>query len=284
MSRIQKEAPMKPFFVGKTFPIAPITTQTTALANDQLLPPSLPPLPPSPRARDISSRRKIHPPGPRRPDRQRGRSRARILPSYHHDDHHRRRRNRCPCKRMLHEAFARRQRLRWTQRPPRPPHRQHPRILFNNHLHHHHHHRCPYRRRCHRYTRGGSGRRRVKKPGYVPETPSVTGEAVGGRQGPLPGKEGDDRGSQESDRERRSLRWGKRAPMHRFVCATVPKVKVACRYNCRFSIAPTTTTTQPRSPRATTNFPGHRHRHHHHHHTAPPQSLTLHQMLCSQRT
>ena len=69
---------MKRFWVGKTFPIAPITTQTTALANDQLPfpmlpalppPPPLPPLPPlppvtpSPRARDISSRRKIHEPG-----------------------------------------------------------------------------------------------------------------------------------------------------------------------------------------------------------------------------
>ena len=63
---------MKRFLVGKTFPIAPITTQTTALANDQLPfpmltppppPPPLPPVPPSPRARDISSRRKIHAPG-----------------------------------------------------------------------------------------------------------------------------------------------------------------------------------------------------------------------------
>ena len=63
---------MKKFWVGKTFPIAPITTQTTALANDQLPfptlppPPPLPPLPPvtpSPRARDISSGRKIHAPG-----------------------------------------------------------------------------------------------------------------------------------------------------------------------------------------------------------------------------
>ena len=48
MSGMQKEAPMKPFLVGKTRPIAPITTQTTALANDQLLPPPLPPLPPLP--------------------------------------------------------------------------------------------------------------------------------------------------------------------------------------------------------------------------------------------
>ena len=53
--RLEKEAPMKRFFVGKTYPIAPITTPTTALANDQLpfpklpsppAPPSLPLLPP----------------------------------------------------------------------------------------------------------------------------------------------------------------------------------------------------------------------------------------------
>ena len=70
--RLEKEAPMKRFWVGKTFSIAPITTQTTALANDQLpfptlpLPPPLPPVPPvtpSPRTQDISSRRKIHAPG-----------------------------------------------------------------------------------------------------------------------------------------------------------------------------------------------------------------------------
>ena len=60
---------MKSFLVGKSFPIAPITTQTTALANDQLLPPPLPPLPPlpppppSPRARDIRSMA-IEPEGP----------------------------------------------------------------------------------------------------------------------------------------------------------------------------------------------------------------------------
>ena len=41
---------------------------------------------------------------------------------------------------------------------------------------------------------------RAKKEGYVPETPSVTGEAVGGRQGPLPVKEGDDRGSKAGER------------------------------------------------------------------------------------
>ena len=41
----------KIFLVGKSFPITPITTQTTTLANDQLPPP-----PPSPRAQDISSR------------------------------------------------------------------------------------------------------------------------------------------------------------------------------------------------------------------------------------
>ena len=79
--RLEKEAPTKRFLVGKTFPIAPITIQTTALANDQLpflllptlrppppLPPlaplpPLPPVPPSPRARGISSRRKNHAPG-----------------------------------------------------------------------------------------------------------------------------------------------------------------------------------------------------------------------------
>ena len=70
--RLKKEAPMKTLWVGKTFPIAPITTQTTALPNDLLPfpslppPPPLPPLPPvtpSPRAGDISSRRKIHAPG-----------------------------------------------------------------------------------------------------------------------------------------------------------------------------------------------------------------------------
>ena len=72
---LEMEAAMKTFLVGKTFPIAPMTTQTTALVNDQLPfpmlppPPPLPPLPPlppvpsSPRARDISSRRKIHSPG-----------------------------------------------------------------------------------------------------------------------------------------------------------------------------------------------------------------------------
>ena len=87
---------MKSFLVGKSFPIAPITTQTTALANDQLLfpmrppppappPPSpLPPLPavpPSPRARDIRTGRKIHPPGTRRPHRQRGRSQHESFPA-----------------------------------------------------------------------------------------------------------------------------------------------------------------------------------------------------------
>ena len=63
---------MKRFLVGKTFPIAPFTKQTTALANDQLLfpmlpppppPPPLPPVPPLLSARDVSSRRKIHAPG-----------------------------------------------------------------------------------------------------------------------------------------------------------------------------------------------------------------------------
>ena len=93
-----------------------------------------------------------------------------------------------------------------------PP--SHPRI-FNNHQHHP---SRPYRRRCHRYTRRGSGRRRAKKQGYVPETPSVTGEAVGGKQGPLPAKEGADRG-ESSRRPRggcggcgRRLGGGVRAP------------------------------------------------------------------------
>ena len=60
---------MESFLVGEAFPIAPITTQTTSLANDRLhFPlhppaPPLPPVPPSPSARDISSRRKIHAPG-----------------------------------------------------------------------------------------------------------------------------------------------------------------------------------------------------------------------------
>ena len=85
--RLEKVAPMKRSLVGKTFPTAPITTKTTARANDQLpfrmlptlppptpfpplqlvpllppLPPHLllPPVPPSPRAREISSRQKIH--------------------------------------------------------------------------------------------------------------------------------------------------------------------------------------------------------------------------------
>ena len=55
--RLEKEALMESILVGKTFPIAPITKQTTALANDQLPflmlptlqpPPPLPPLPPLP--------------------------------------------------------------------------------------------------------------------------------------------------------------------------------------------------------------------------------------------
>ena len=86
--RLEKESPMKSLFLGKTFPITPVTTQTTALANDQLLPPplpSLPPLPPpppSPRVQDISSRREIHPPGPLHPDHHRGHRQAGILPGY----------------------------------------------------------------------------------------------------------------------------------------------------------------------------------------------------------
>ena len=43
-----------------------------------------------------------------------------------------------------------------------PP--SHPWIV-NNHLHRHE--RLPYRRRCHRYTRGGSSRLRAEKPGCV---------------------------------------------------------------------------------------------------------------------
>ena len=133
--RLEKEAPMKRFLVGKTLPIAPITTQTTAPANDQLAfpmlptpqppppPPTIPTAPTAPTGNPVALRSgyqlKAEDPrtGTRRPDRQRGCRHARIFPSYHHHDddhhhHHHHHRNRCPCKRMLPTAFARRQRLR----------------------------------------------------------------------------------------------------------------------------------------------------------------------------
>ena len=82
--QFEKNTSKKGFLVGKGFPIAPMTTQTTAIANDQLpfpmlptlpqppplapltplplLPPisPLPPVPPSARARYISPKRGIH--------------------------------------------------------------------------------------------------------------------------------------------------------------------------------------------------------------------------------
>ena len=63
---------MKKLWVGKTIPIAPITTHTMAFTNDQLPFPTLPPPPPLPALppvlllpsdRDISSGQKIHAPG-----------------------------------------------------------------------------------------------------------------------------------------------------------------------------------------------------------------------------
>ena len=96
---------------------------------------------------------------------------------------------------MLHAAFTRGQRLRWTQ-PPHAPHHLHPRI-FSNHLRHHHR---PYRCRLHRYTRGRSGERRPKKrEGHVPEeTPSVTEESVG-EAGAIANEGGSDRGSRADE-------------------------------------------------------------------------------------
>ena len=168
---------MKSFLVGKTFPIAPITTQTTALANDQLpfpilptLPPpiSLPPLPPvtpSPRARNISSRRKIHATGHGAPIDNAATAEhesfpatttttmititttttaAAVIAALASE---------C-CLQLSREGSGYSGCSGLHVPPP-----SHPRI-FSNHLYHYGH---PCRRCCHRYRRGRSRRRRAKK-------------------------------------------------------------------------------------------------------------------------
>ena len=174
------------FLVGKTFPIAPITTRTTSLTNDQLpfpmlspppLPPPLAPFPPlrpvapSPRARNISSRRKIHAPGHGAPIGNAVAAEhesfpattttttitittsttttATVIAALASE---------CSLQ-LLREGSGYGGGIGHHVPPP-----SHPRVV-NNHLHHHH--RRPYRRRCHRYTRGGSSRRRAEKPGCV---------------------------------------------------------------------------------------------------------------------
>ena len=179
--RMAKRAPMKRFLVGKTFPIAPVTTQTTALANEQLpfpmlaLPPPppplppLPPVPPSPRARDISSRRKIHAPGHGAPIGNAVAAENESFPATTTTTTititpttttttttaavFAALASKC-CLQLSREGGGYGGRSGHHVPPP-----SHPR-KFSNHLYHH---RRPYCRCCHHYRRGRSRRRRAKK-------------------------------------------------------------------------------------------------------------------------
>ena len=180
---------MKRFLVGKTFPIVPITTHTTALVNDQLPfpmlatlapPPPPPPLPlllplppvtPLPRDRDISSRWKIHAPGHGAPIGNAVAAEHKSFPATTTTTTITittttttitviaALASEC-CLQLSREGCGYGGGIGHHVPPP-----SHPRIV-NNHLHHHHHRR-PYRRCCHRYTRGKSSRRRAEKPECV---------------------------------------------------------------------------------------------------------------------
>ena len=166
-------------FGGKSF----FTIQTTALANDQLpfpmLPPPpppppsppLPPVPPSPRARDISLRRKIHAPRHGAPIGNAVAAEHESFPATTTTTTTTITTTATTAAVMA--ALASECCLQLSREGSgyggccgnHVPQPSHPRIV-NNHLHRDHHGR-PYRRRCHSYTRGGSSRRRAEEPGCV---------------------------------------------------------------------------------------------------------------------